>query len=110
VFSAAFIAHVEAAYEDEATKNDLCTVVSHPDDTLDWVRTTVENALNLIKWNGDPGLKAWLSEARLDGFSRLRGVSERTPEQDQLLTRIIEATPRALQKLSKYLDEGRRAN
>ena len=110
VFSAAFIAHVEAAYEDEATKNDLCTVVSHPDDTLDWVRTTVENALNSIKWNGDPELKAWLSEARLDGFSRLRGVSERTPEQDQLLTRIIEATPRALQKLSKYLDEGRRAN
>ena len=110
VFSAAFIAHVEATYEDDTIKNDLCTVVPHPDDTLDWVRTTMENALNSIKWNADPGLKTWLSEARLDGFSRLRGVAERTPEQDKLLGRIFEATPTALEKLATYLEEGRKSN
>ena len=110
VFSAAFIAHVEATYEDDTIKNDVCTVVPHPDDTLDWVRTTMENALNSIKWNADPGLKTWLSEARLDGFSRLRGVAERTPEQDKLLGRIFEATPTALEKLATYLEEGRKSN
>ena len=31
VFSAAFIGHVEASYDDQATKNELCTVVPHPD-------------------------------------------------------------------------------
>tara|TARA_B100000586_G_scaffold79039_1_gene55632 strand:- start:127 stop:768 length:642 start_codon:yes stop_codon:yes gene_type:complete len=110
VFSAAFIAHVEATYEDDTIKNDVCTVVPHPDDTLDWVRTTMENALNSIKWNADPGLKTWLSEARLDGFSRLRGLAERTPEQDELLGRIFEATPTALEKLATYLEEGRKSN
>ena len=109
VFSAAFIAHVEATYEDDTIKNDVCTVVPHPDDTLDWVRTTMENALNSIKWNADPGLKTWLSEARLDGFSRLRGVAERTPGQDKLLGRIFEATPPAHEKLATYLEEGRKS-
>jgi hypothetical protein len=111
VFSAAFIAHVEATYEDEAIKNELCTVVPHPDDTLDWVRTTMENALNSIKWNADPGLKTWLSNARLDGFAG-RGAPRQSagPSGDDLLRRIREATPSALEKLAAYLDEGRKVN
>ncbi|MBJ82650.1 MAG: hypothetical protein CL462_07090 [Acidimicrobiaceae bacterium] len=111
VFSAAFIAHVEATYDGETIKNELCTVVPHPDDTLDWVRTTLENALNSIKWNADPGLKTWLSNARLDGFSG-RGAPRQSagPSGDDLLGRIREVTPSALKKLAAYLDEGRKVN
>lgn len=107
VFSAAFIAHVDAAYENEDTKNELCTVVPHPDDTLDWVRTTIENTLNTIKWNSDPELKTWLSLARLDGFSGLSGESSRTPEQSQLLQRLFDTAPSAIEKLSAYFNENR---
>ena len=108
VFSAAFIAHVEATYEDEAIKNELCTVVPHPDDTLDWVRTTMENALNSIKWNADPNLKTWLSNARLDGFSGSGAPRQSAgPAGDDLLRRMREVTPSALTKLSTYLVEGR---
>jgi len=107
VFSAAFIAHVEATYDDDATKNDICKVVPHPNDALDWVRTTMDNALNSIRWNSDPDLKEWLSDARLDGFSRAKRDRVRDPSQKQLVARIMEATPVALGKLDQYLKEGR---
>ncbi|MEC7916285.1 MAG: NAD(P)-binding protein [Actinomycetota bacterium] len=107
VFSAAFIAHVEAAYDDDETKNDICKVVPHPNDTLDWVRTTMDNALNSIRWNSDPDLKEWLSHARLDGFSRAKRDKVRDPSQKELVERIMEATPVALGKLDQYLKEGR---
>tara|TARA_B100001996_G_scaffold210158_1_gene161268 strand:- start:36 stop:584 length:549 start_codon:yes stop_codon:yes gene_type:complete len=106
-FSAAFVAHVEATEADEATKNEVCAVVPHPNDTLDWVRTTLENTLNSVKWNSDPGLKEWLIDARLDGFGRLRGRSDRTSSQEELLRRIVAATPDALRNLDAYLREGR---
>ncbi|MEC7827312.1 MAG: NAD(P)/FAD-dependent oxidoreductase, partial [Actinomycetota bacterium] len=78
-----------------------------PNDTLDWVRTTMDNALNSIRWNSDPDLKEWLSNARLDGFSRARRDGVRDPSQKELVARIMEATPVALSKLDQYLKEGR---
>jgi hypothetical protein len=71
VFSAAFIAHAEAAYDDDDVKNELCNVVPHPDDHLDWLRVTLANTLNGIRWRQDPELAAWLGGARLDGFTGL---------------------------------------
>ena len=40
VFSAALTAHVEAAYPDDAVKNELCGPVPHPDTPLDFARMT----------------------------------------------------------------------
>ena len=37
-FSAAFIAHAEAVYDDDAIKNDLCAPLSTPDVVADWLR------------------------------------------------------------------------
>ena len=37
-FSGALIAHVEAAYGNEAEKNRICTPVPPPDTPADWVR------------------------------------------------------------------------
>ena len=70
VFSAAFIGHVEAAYTDEAVKNELCTPVPHPDTDVDFLRTSVANSLNAARWAQDPELTLWLANARLDGFSQ----------------------------------------
>ena len=72
VFSAALIAHIEVAYSDEATKNQLATVVPHPNNDIDWLRTALGNTINTALWREDSALTEWLADARLDGFSRSR--------------------------------------
>lgn len=72
VFSAAFVAHVEAAYQDDAIKNDLCAPVPHPDSDIDWLRNSIANNRNLLRWLEDPQLMAWLDAARLDLLGHLR--------------------------------------
>ncbi|MGK0259779.1 MAG: hypothetical protein ACI96M_003222 [Candidatus Azotimanducaceae bacterium] len=69
VFSAAFIAHLEAGYSNDAEKNDLCTPVPHPDSDLDFLRSSLGNMQNAARWSADSALQAWLKQARLDGFS-----------------------------------------
>ena len=75
VFSAAFLGHIECAYDDEAVKNELATVVPHPNTDSDWMRVTLANALNSARWRQDEGLIAWLQASRLDAFSELRTLA-----------------------------------
>lgn len=106
VFSAAFIAHVEAAYDDIDEKNRLCTVVPHPDSEIDWLRSTLANMRNSMVWRGDKGLSAWLADARLDGFSRFRagdGVDD--PEVLALARKVFEANAPAIERLESLLAE-----
>ncbi len=70
VFSAAFIAHVEAAYTEEDLKNDLCRPIPHPDTDVDFLRTNLANSLNAARWAQDEDLDQWLRAARLDAFSQ----------------------------------------
>jgi hypothetical protein len=71
VFSAAFIAHVEAAYDDDAAKNDICVPVPHPNATIDWLHGTIANMRNDLRWARDAGLAAWLQQSRLNWPGRL---------------------------------------
>jgi hypothetical protein len=66
VFSSGLIAHVEAGYGDDATRNRLCQPVSHPNTDLDWLTTTLAEQRNQIGWFDDPDLMDWLCAARLD--------------------------------------------
>lgn len=102
VFSAAFIAHCEAAYDTADEKNHFCGVVPHPDVATDWIRTAHGNSLNSAKWGADPALQAWLANSRLDGFS-----STDTPS-DELITLMMGALDHAepaLAKLEQYVAE-----
>jgi hypothetical protein len=102
VFSAAFIAHVEAAYDDDAHRNTLCGVVPHPDAATDWIRAAYGNSLNSANWNADAELTAWLASARLDGFS------SETPPSDELVMVMLGALDHAeaaLEKLEQYVAE-----
>ncbi len=102
VFSAAFIAHVEAAYDDDSHRNTLCGVVPHPDAATDWIRTAYGNSLNSAHWSADADLTAWLSTARLDGFSTS------APPSDELMTVMLGALDHAevaLEKLRAYVAE-----
>lgn len=107
VFSAAFIAHVEVAYDDEATKNELATVVPHPDSGMDWLRVTLGNMMNSARWRQDDALTQWLAASRLDAFSRIRSPEASTASDEQLETLALidqHAMPAAL-KLHSYLKE-----
>jgi len=103
VFSAAFIAHVEAAYDGDDDKNDLCRVVPHPSTPLDWLRSTLGNTANAARWRRDPALRAWLVASRLDGFSRTRADGEGSAENLDLLARIAAATGPAVTNLERLL-------
>jgi NAD(P)-binding Rossmann-like domain len=103
VFSAAFIAHVEAAYDDIEKKNALCTVVPHPDTALDWLRTMHGNIMNMATWSAEPELIEWLANARLDGFSQPGEPSAATVAARE--TAMGFALP-ALEKLQAYLQRG----
>ncbi len=105
VFSAAFIGHVEVAYDDEDQKNELATVVPHPDTDEDWLRVTLGGLLNSAMWRADPDLAEWLRGARLDAFSSIR-----FPEGDavpaghrETMARIEEHALPAVLKLQEYV-------
>lgn len=108
VFSASFIAHIEATYDpdDEAKKNQICGVVPLPNSTFDYIRMTAANMMNQFNWGQDRDLRKWLLDNRLDGFSKL--VAER-PNDDPLKVEIMgrmktSAMP-AMMKLQEFLSE-----
>lgn len=106
VFSAAFIAHIEASYADEATKNDLCTVVPLPNHDTDWLVGTAAQMRNQMRWSKEPGLREWLISNRLDGFTALVTPNEETkPEHLAILARIREAAPKAGANIQKLMAE-----
>ena len=103
-FSAALIAYIEAHYEDEAKKNQLCGVVQSPERDIDWLRMTIANALNAFNWSQEPGLRQWLLKSRLNGFSGLlKPGEELTPEQRAIRQRMRSAAPGAIANLQRLL-------
>lgn len=87
VFSAAFIAHVEAAYETEEQKNKLCQVVPLPNHDTDWIRMMAVFLMNQFNWSQDKELRHWLRNNRLDGFSQI--VSKVVKEGDEKKMAIL---------------------
>jgi hypothetical protein len=104
VFSAAFIGHVEAAYDDEDLQNELATVVPHPNTDIDWLRVALANGMNAARWSQDEDLATWLSAARLDPFSDLRGNASKTGgDMARLLDRMTEVAIPAALKLQQFV-------
>lgn len=70
-FSAALIAHIEATCTSEEEKATLCGVIPMPDKPIDWLRMHAANLRNQYRWSKDKGLRTWIAESRLDGFTAL---------------------------------------
>lgn len=73
VFSAAFIAHVEATFDDEAEKNALCTPLSPPTLATDWLRLLAVSMRNQQQWSRYPQLQQWLATSRLNSMFHSAG-------------------------------------
>lgn len=106
VFSAAFIAHIEATYPDEKEKNELCTVVPLPNHDTDWIKMLAVFMMNQYRWSQDKALRKWLLHNRLDGFSQLMYKVDKEDEVKQaILKRMRDHLMPAVMKLQQYVAE-----
>lgn len=106
IFSASLIAHVEGAYPDDATKNELCVPLPHPDTDLDWVRVALADYGNQLRWFDDADLTAWLSGGRLDFFGHLvRQLLPPASAKPRVRERLLSIAKSVLSATAAKLDE-----
>ncbi|MEE2781835.1 MAG: NAD(P)/FAD-dependent oxidoreductase, partial [Pseudomonadota bacterium] len=113
VFSAAFIGHVEATYQEDDEKNQLCIPVPHPNTDIDFLRNNLADSINLAKWAEDPKLQRWLQNCRLDFSSHVLNSSP-SMKIISLLSkipffpipnRVVEAQAKASRNIERLLKE-----
>ena len=75
VFSAGLLGYVEATYQDDEKKNELCKPVPHPNTDIDFLKNNLADAVNSAKWTKEPGLKNWLQKSRLNFESHILNAS-----------------------------------
>jgi hypothetical protein len=105
--SAAFVAHVEAAYSNEAEKNELCAPVLLPSTETDWVRWALGDLRNARRWGADKALRRWVEQHPLSGAAVGGGTSEsmQGPEADRIRAGLREIRPKAEANLARLLTE-----
>jgi len=107
VFSAAFIAHIEATFpDDDSKKNDVCKEIPMPDKATDWIKVSALSFANQNKWSSHKEITKWLYNNRLDGFSHLIGnIKPDEKELLEILARISKSKKSAMEKLKKFAAE-----
>jgi hypothetical protein len=104
-FSAALIAHVEALYDDDAIKNDICAPIATPDVAADRLRNVLSDLRNGQRWAAEKGLGAWIAEHRLSGAGLPDTGAASSPEGKRILERLRETRPRAAENLARLVAE-----
>jgi len=103
VFSAAFVAHIEATRDTTEEKNHLCRVVPLPNDDIDYLSFTSKFMVNQFNWSQDPEIRSWLLNNRLDGFSQTVANAKGDEAKQAVLARLSENAFPAVAKLEEYL-------
>jgi hypothetical protein len=104
VFSAAFIAMVEANYETEAEKNKYCGVVPLPNSEADYMRLTAAFMMNQYLWGQTPQIRDWLLQNRLDGFSKMvANIGAEEIEKKKVMKRLRDNAMPAAMKLNQFI-------
>jgi len=104
VFSAALIAHLEAAYDNDQQKNMLSQVVPIPNKATDWLIANAAFMRNQYLWSQDKNIQKWLYLNRLDGFSRLvADVAKDDVPKRAVLQRLRSNAPLAMQNMIKLI-------
>ena len=103
-FSAALIAFVESAREDDVEKNRLCPPNPYPNATVDWIATNAISHRVQIRWFEEPDLLAWMERSRLDVARGLNAhLSE--PQTQAAVARFLTNLEPAVEKLESFLAE-----
>ena len=69
VYSASLIAHVQLNFSSDQEKNDLCTVIPHPETIDDYLYALRMGAVNAVRWGKSIG--KWIRKARLSFNSHI---------------------------------------
>ncbi|MGW7018169.1 NAD(P)-binding protein [Streptomyces decoyicus] len=101
VFSAAFVAHVEATYEDDAEKNRICVAAPHPNTALDWLRSSAHLDDLLLRWSAERELLEWCDTSRLTKYS----IGSLPDELRTMLFEGLHAEREQLQQLLAHEDQ-----
>jgi len=104
-FSAAFIAHVEAVYDDDAIKNDLCAPIPSAEVAADFLRNVLATLRNERRWATENALRRWIDAHRLSGTGFPDVGVASSPEGKRILERLREARPRAAANLARIIAE-----
>ena len=103
-FSASLIAWVDLHHETEKAKNRLCQAVPLPDKATDWIKVNAATMLNQFNWSQDKPLRDWMTENRLDGFSKTaRSVDPEDQAKIALLLRMRDAAKPAMANAMKLM-------
>ncbi len=94
-FSAALTAYVEAHYEGDAKKNQLCTPVPFPDGLAGYATSTMGNMMNQHLWSQDEKLRTWIRDSRLDGFGKVIAGVDKADEKKQTVLAKLKANAMA---------------
>ncbi len=108
-FSAAFIAHVEATYDDDAIKNDICAPIATPEIAADRLRNVLSDLRNGQRWAAEKDLGPWIANHRLSGAGLPDTGAASSPEGKRILERLREIRPRAAENLARLVAELDRA-
>lgn len=106
VFSAAFVAHIEAdsKYEGDAMMNKICTVVPLPDLDTDWLRMMAALMMNQYTWSQDPSIGKWLMQSRLDAVTKMIAkVAPDDTEKLAIVARLRGNAKPAMANLQKFI-------
>lgn len=75
VYSASFIAHIEARFgDDDIAKNELTNPVSHPELESDFLRCYLDNFRSELLWAANSEIVQWRQDARLSGLTTRVGT------------------------------------
>ncbi len=101
-FSAALIAFVESARDDDVEKNRLCPPNPYPNTAIDWIATNAISHRVQMTWSGEPDLRAWMQRSRLHAA---RGINAHLaePQTQAALARFLANLEPAVEKLESFL-------
>jgi len=103
-FCSAFIAFVEAHFDDEAKKNQLCAVVPSPERAFDWLSMLLQSMINMRAWMQEPNIAAWLSASRLNSSRALMKPKDAfTAAQNAARARSRAASAAAVENLQRLI-------
>ena len=101
-FSAALIAYVEAHYDSDELKNELCRTVPFPHELQQYLHCNMANMANQFRWGQDKALSRWIRDCRLDGFGKvIAAIPPDDTDKLAVLGRIRAAAMPAMSNLQK---------
>ena len=103
-FSAALVAYVEAHYDSDEMKNQICGAVRFPDSLSGYLPATMANMMNQLKLGKHKMLREWIANSRLDWAGKvLSKVEPANDEQQAILAKYKKYAKGAMSNIQELM-------